>query len=122
MLAFLWFGSRDRIITYSITAFNEPCLTYVYSACTAEFKTNAKYIRSPHRTSERYVIGLKGFPLPPPYTIGLGDKLPPARRPPTPESDEDDQSLRKMLQRSVLIRRETVGWTHRCWGVRETDG
>ncbi|ESK81989.1 type i inositol- -trisphosphate 5-phosphatase 11 [Moniliophthora roreri MCA 2997] len=36
------------------------------------------------------LLGLKGLPPPPTRTIGLGDKLPPARRPPTPESDEDE--------------------------------
>ncbi|KAL0574234.1 hypothetical protein V5O48_007705, partial [Marasmius crinis-equi] len=41
-------------------------------------------------TGERKAFGK--LPPPPTRTIGLGDKLPPARRPPTPSSDEDEDS------------------------------
>lgn len=38
---------------------------------------------------DRKSIGLGKLPPPPTRTIALGDKLPPARRPPSPSSDED---------------------------------
>ena len=39
--------------------------------------------------AERKALGVSRLPPPPTRTIALGDKLPPARRPTTPSSDED---------------------------------
>lgn len=44
---------------------------------------------SSYPTLERKPVGLGRLPPPPTRTIALGEKLPPARRPPTPSTDED---------------------------------